>query len=91
MRSIDVIGAHSDEWQLKAAPVRADHHFRRRLACRVWVRRREDARLAEVRRTHWHIPIHLIRGDVYEAIDSVLSCSLKQDMRAVNVCVGELI
>lgn len=91
MGSVDIIGAHSHQRQLEATPVRADHHLCRSFARRVWIRRRKYACLTEVCRANWYIPIHLVRRNVYEAIHTMLSCSLKQDVCAVDICTRELV
>lgn len=91
MWTIDIIGAHSDQRQLEAAPVRADHHLRRRLAGRVGIGRRKYACLAQICCAHRHIAIHLVCGDVYEPIDAVLPRSFKQNMCAVHIGVCELV
>jgi hypothetical protein len=91
VRSVDIIGSDSDERQLEAAPICADHHLRGCLASRVWVRRCQYARLAEVRCTNRHIPIHLIRRDVYEPVHAMFPRPLQQHMRPVYIRVCELV
>jgi len=91
MRTVNIVAPHSDQRQLEALPICVDHHLRRRLARRVWIRRGKQARLAQIRRIHRHIPIHLVGRDVYEPRDAMLSCRFQQHMRTVNVRIRELV
>lgn len=91
MRPIHIVRPDSDQWQLEAAPVRADHHLRCSLARRVRIRGRQYARLAQICSSNWNVAIHLIRGDVYKPGDTMFPRSLEQDVCAVNIRVCELV
>lgn len=91
MRSIHIIAPDRNERQLEAATICANHHLSSRLARRIRVRRRKQARLAQICRPNRHISIYLIRRDVYKPIHPMFPRSLQEHMRPVYVCVCELV
>lgn len=91
MWPIHIIRPHRNQRQLEATPIRTHHHLRRSLARRIRIRRRQYARLAQISRTNRHIAIHLIRRDVHESADAMFPRALQQHMRAIYICVRELV
>lgn len=91
VRPVHVVRAHDDDWQLEALPVRVHHHLRCRLARRVWVCGCQQAGFSQVVAILLHLPVHLVRGNVYELFDPVCLCALKEDVCAVYIGVGELV
>lgn len=91
MRSVDIIGPHSDKRQLKAPPVRAHQHFCSSFARRVWVRWRQHTRLAKICSVKRHVSIYLICRNVYELVHAMFPRSFKQHVCAIYVRVGEFV
>lgn len=91
VRPIDVVTSDRDQGQLEAVPVCANHHLCRRFARRIRICRRKQARLAQVRGSHRHISINLIRRYMYEAVNTMFSRPLQQHMRAIHIRIRELV
>jgi hypothetical protein len=76
MRAVDIVSSDGNERQLEATPIGANHHLSRRLARRVRIRRRQNARLTEICRAHRDVAIYLIRRDMYKSVHAMLPSPL---------------
>ena len=91
MRPIDVIAPHDNDGQLEALLVRLHQHLGGRLARGVRVRRRQYARLEQVRVLVVDLAVDLVGRDVDEALDADLLGALEQHVGAVDVGVREAV
>jgi hypothetical protein len=89
--SVDVVAADDDDGELEALLVRVHQHLGGGFGSGVRVGRGEDAGLEEVVILVLNLTVDLVGGDVDEALDANLLGRLEQDVRAVDIGVGEAV
>lgn len=91
MGAVDVVAADDDSGHLEALDVRVDKHLSGGLAGGVGVGGGQDAGLQQVIIVILDLTVHLVGGDVDEALDANLLGALEQNVGAVDVGVGEAV
>lgn len=91
MRTIHVIASRNNHGQSETLLVGLHQHLCRRLTRSVRIGGRKDTGLQKVITLLTNLAIHLIRRDVNEATHADLLRALEQDMRSVDIRVGEAV
>jgi len=91
VRTVDVVAADDDDWELEALLVRVHQHLCGGLGGGVWVGWGEDAALEEIIIVILNFSVDLIGRDVDEALDPDLLSRLEKNVSAVDVGVGETV
>lgn len=91
VRTVDVVAADDDDWELEALLVRVHQHLCGGLGGGVWVGWGEEAGLEEIIIVILNLSVDLIGGDVDEALDPDLLGRLEKNVSAVDVSVGETV
>ena len=91
MRAVYVVTADNNDGQLEALLVRVYHHLCSGLRGSVRVGGGEDARLDKVIIIIHDLTVHLVSGDVDEALDAALLRALEHHVGTIDVGVGEAV
>lgn len=91
MRTINIITSHNNNRKFKALLIRIHQHFRSSLTRGVRIRRRQNTRLRKIIIPMRNLSIDLIRRNMNKPLDAHCFRTLKKDVRAIYISLGEAV